>query len=168
MIKVIRSPDEWNGYGTAVFLAGGLSGCDAWQLPLIHRLVDDGTDDLTVLNPRRQEFDINDRFVEKEQIEWEFKHLRMASAIAFWFPRASICPIALFELGAWSITDKKIFVGCDRQYPRVRDIKIQMKLVRQDTIEVVDSLDSLAHQIEEWHDQSLSIDARPFAPRIKV
>jgi hypothetical protein len=46
-------------------------------------------------------FSMNDPTASKDQIQWEFEHLRKADTILFWFPKESICPIALYELGAW-------------------------------------------------------------------
>ena len=35
--------------------------------------------------------------------------LRDVHAISFWFPKETICPIVLYELGAWSMTNKTYF-----------------------------------------------------------
>src|SRR5262245_52117185 len=92
----------------SLFLGGGISGCPDWQREIVTLLADT---DLTLLNPRRAFFPIDDPSQAERQIEWEFRHLRLATAILFWFPRETLCPIALYELGAWSMTDKPLFVG---------------------------------------------------------
>ena len=73
-------------------------------------------------------------------------HLRKADAILFWFPRQSICPIALYELGAWSMTGKPMYVGTESDYIRRTDVMIQTKLARPD-ITIVSSLNALASQV---------------------
>ena len=103
--------------------------------------------DITLLNPRRNKFPINDPNASKEQISWEYNHLRTADTILFWFPKESICPIALYELGAWCMTEKPICLGVDPDYPRKIDIKEQTALSRPD-VEIVYSLFDLVKQIK--------------------
>jgi hypothetical protein len=83
---------------------------------------------------------------ERLQIEWEYHHLLKVDAIMFWFPFGSLCPIALFELGSWINRPKPLFIGCDPDYNRKRDVEIQTRLARpRDKVhsslaEVVDSI----------------------------
>ena len=100
---------------------------------------------LAIFNPRRTHFPqhIN---VDREQIEWEYTYLRKATAVSFWFPEETLCPITLYELGAWSMSDKKIFLGVHPNYQRIVDIKIQTALVRPD-ITLVQTLDELIQSI---------------------
>ena len=72
-----------------------------------------------------------------------------ADAISFWFPAETICPIVLFELGAWSRADKPIFVGIHPDYQRKQDVEIQLSLARPDP-KIVLSLSDLAQQIHEF------------------
>ena len=65
--------------------------------------------------------------------------MRKADIIIFWFPKETIGPIALYELGAWSMTRKKIVVGIHSEYTRRVDVEIQTKLARPD-VEIVYSL----------------------------
>jgi Nucleoside 2-deoxyribosyltransferase like len=120
-------PTRWDGRGRAVFLAGGISGCPDWQADATRRL---GAADVVVLNPRRPTPPGAEEAV--AQIEWEFQHLRLAHARLFWFPAESVCPIALFELGAWTRTNEPLFVGADPDYPRRLDIETQVRLARPD------------------------------------
>jgi len=147
-MKDIECPEIYTGDGKekSLFIAGGISGCKVWQDELVDMLKNE---DITLLNPRRKFFKVDDLEVEKEQIKWEYEHLRKADGISFWFPNETVCPITLYELGAWAITDKPLFVGVDSGYLRKRDVEIQLKLVRPD-IEIVYDLPSLFNQIKEW------------------
>ncbi len=112
---------------TAIFLAGGITGCPDWQeqikqTPLYRQWRVD------LLNPRRPSFDVSNPAATQEQIEWEFNHLRAADAILFWFCAEQVQPIALFELGRWSMTTKPLFVGVNPNYPRKVDVYEQLKL----------------------------------------
>lgn len=128
-----------------LFLAGGITGCPDWQQEMRTLLY---TTDLTLLNPRRKDFPIGDPDAALEQIKWEFDMLRVVNAILFWFPEETLCPIVLYELGAWSMTDKPIFVGIHPNYARRQDVEIQTYLARSD-VEIVYSLTDLANQIKE-------------------
>lgn len=136
----------------SLFLAGGISGCENWQAQLCALLQDT---DLTLLNPLRAHFPMDDPDSAREQIEWEHTHLAAASAISFWFPCETLCPITLFELGAWSYwrsnagQPKPLFVGVHPDYKRRQDVEIQLSLARPEII-VVLSLEELADQIKKW------------------
>lgn len=145
-MRYIECPDVYEGNEKSLFLAGGITNCSNWQLELVSLLKDE---DITLLNPRRKNFPINDSKAAEEQIKWEYTHLRKAKAISFWFPKETICPIVLYELGAWSIADKPIFVGTHPEYSRRQDVEIQMKLVRS-KIKIVYSIEKLAEQIKGW------------------
>ena len=127
----------------SVFLAGGISSCPDWQMQLLGLLSDT---DWLLINPRREDFDSSDAGMAQAQIEWEHRHLRLADAIAFWFPPQTLCPITLYELGAWSMTHKPLFVGVDPQYKRRVDVIIQTQLARSD-VRVADSLEGLAERL---------------------
>jgi len=129
-----------------VFLAGGITGCPDWQQAIVELLHDTS---VTLLNPRRADFPIGDPGAAKEQITWEYDYLRKADAILFWFPCETICPIVLYELGAWSVTNKPIFVGVHPQYQRRQDVEIQTGLARPE-VNVVYSLQELSQQVKEF------------------
>lgn len=132
--------------GMSVFLAGGITGCPDWQQEMIKFLQGTG---LTLLNPRRENFPIHDPDAAEEQITWEHRHLRKATTILFWFPHETLCPIVLYELGAWSMSDKPLFVGVHPNYRRRQDVEIQTGLARPG-VEVVYSLEELAGQVTTW------------------
>ncbi|MFH1173550.1 MAG: nucleoside 2-deoxyribosyltransferase domain-containing protein [archaeon] len=144
----IEAPQAYTGNEKSIFLAGGITNCPDWQHELTALLKDEA---LVILNPRRKTFHENPNAA-REQIIWEYKHLRKATAISFWFPKEAICPIALYELGAWSMTDKELFIGIHPDYPRRADVEVQTKLVRPNTWFVYD-LCTLADSIKRWSKQ---------------
>lgn len=123
-----------------VFLAGGITGCPQWQHPLAHLLADT---DLIVLNPRRENFPMDDPNAARGQIEWEQKHLLLADMISFWFCSQTLCPIVLLELGYWLNSVKPLFVGIHPDYKRRQDVEIQTGLARPN-VPIVYSLPELA------------------------
>eukprot|EP01122_Echinamoeba_exundans_P010252 TRINITY_DN3795_c0_g1_i1.p1 TRINITY_DN3795_c0_g1~~TRINITY_DN3795_c0_g1_i1.p1 ORF type:complete len:217 (-),score=8.50 TRINITY_DN3795_c0_g1_i1:214-864(-) len=149
----IEAPTEWDGTGPSIFLAGGISNCADWQSKLAEKFAND-CPNLVLLNPRRKNFDVADHSESERQIKWEFNHLRKASAILFWFPSETLCPITLFELGQWSalaaLSGKSLFVGCDPQYQRKMDVEIQLSLIAP-SVRVVQSLDALAELVCSWY-----------------
>ena len=146
----VEAPTEYVADGRpSVFLAGGISGCDDWQSRMTELLADL---DLTVLNPRRERFPIDHPTAAEEQIRWEYRHLRRATSRLFWFPPQTLCPITLYELGAWSAMPGPLFVGVDPNYARRRDVEIQTKLARPD-VRVVHSLAELAAQVRRFVEQ---------------
>jgi hypothetical protein len=143
----VEAPTEYaGGDRPSVFLAGGISGTGNWQQDVVALLADT---DLVVLNPRRRKFPVDDPSAAEGQIRWEFRHLRRATARAFWFPSATLCPIALYELGAWSAVPGPLFIGVDPAYARRADVEIQTRLVRPE-VAVVYSVEALAAQVLDW------------------
>jgi hypothetical protein len=104
-------------------------------------------EDVVIFNPRRKNFDDYSQYAERKQIAWEHTHLKKADVISFWFSKESISPITLYELGTWSMSKKRILVGEEPGYPRIKDVKIQLRLVRPD-VRVVDTLAALSEQIK--------------------
>lgn len=148
-MKVVVALQEYeldSGDAPTVFLAGGISGCADWQSEMTEMLSDSM---LTLLNPRRPDFPMDDPTAARTQIEWEYRHLKEADAALFWFPCETLCPITLFELGAWSRSNKPLFVGTHPDYQRRLDVIVQLSLARPE-ITVVDSLDRLAAQVQGY------------------
>jgi hypothetical protein len=110
-----------------VFLAGGISGCSDWQKLLLQAVGPRLPKDVTVLNPRRANFEVSNRLLE-DQIRWEYFGLESADLVSFWFAPETLNPITLFELGA--CLNKHIVVGCDPRYARVDDVVYQLALRR--------------------------------------
>lgn len=142
-MKYVECPDPYKpGNEHAIFLAGGITGCPDWQADMCKLLADT---DFVVFNPRRAEFNISDPVFTDEQITWEHQRLRMADEISFWFPKDTLCPITLYELGTW--TDNRyntpIVIGIEPGYARENDIRVQTKLL-DPFIPIVSSLEDLA------------------------
>lgn len=144
-MQYIECPETLLEIKNGLFLAGGISGCADWQAEMVELLR--GTD-YTILNPRRKDFPMDDPAAARVQIAWEYEHLRKAEKILFWFSPETLNPVVLYELGAWSMTEKPIFVGVHPDYQRRRDVEIQTALARPD-VEIVYSLAALALQIKK-------------------
>jgi hypothetical protein len=145
-MQYIEAPAEYKGKGKSLFLGGGISNCPDWQKEFAALLKNER---LVLLNPRRKEFGKQFQKIMKEQISWEYKHLRKADALIFWFPKETLCPITLYELGAHAMTSKTLFVGMHPKYKRRKDVEIQLKLVRP-KIKIVYALKELARQVHAW------------------
>jgi len=184
MINVYEAPmrpDYEDVDDMSLFLAGGITGCPDWQSDLIGKLAANWAvkKPLTVYNPRRKDFDINNPDMTREQITWEHYYLKgeptCRHAISFWFCDDAIQPITLLEFGRW-ITRKsthanegvfnsavEVFVGIEPGYEREQDVRIQLELERgvnndesepdygfDVEVKVVDNLDDLTNQIIGW------------------
>ena len=141
-MQCIEAPQIYNGNEPSLFLAGGITGCPDWHEEMITGLKDLP---IVIFNPRRTPFPQHHDAIE-EQIKWEHTYLRKATAISFWFPEETLCPITLYELGAWSMTNKTLFLGVHPNYQRIEDIKIQTALTRPD-VSIVQTLEELNHRI---------------------
>ena len=144
-IEAVNRPKALSGVNS-LFLAGGITGCPDWQEDVCRKLDDTHW---IVLNPRRKNFPIEDKGAAKEQITWEHDMLRLASARLFWFPCETLCPIVLFELGAWSMRSGPLFVGVHPDYARRQDVEIQLSLARPD-VKIVYDLEELVMQVRTW------------------
>lgn len=145
-MKYIEAPAEYLGSERGLFLAGGITGCLDWQSELTDLLQNE---EIVLLNPRRTNFPIHDKNAAKEQIEWEHTYLQKADAVSFWFPKETLCPITLYELGVQVMKHKPLFIGVHPEYERRVDVEIQTKLERPE-LEIVYDLNSLSKKIKEW------------------
>lgn len=154
-IQVIEAPTEF--HKPTVFLAGSISGAADWQAEFLQILGEYFTNEKTneveliALNPRREHFDVTDETMTDKQIEWEYRHLRRADAIAFWFSHETLAPITLLEFGAHTPWGKPIFIGVHPNYHRRKDVEVQCRLIRPD-IRIVYDLAILADQVYGWFD----------------
>lgn len=152
-MKYVEAPDQavddMNLEEPLVFMAGGITDCPDWQQEMVQMFRAKGTS-VVLMNPRRANFPIKDPTAAETQIRWEHLHLKKAHAIMFWFPKETLCPIVLYELGAWSRMGwKPIFVGMDPQYKRRQDVEIQTKLARPN-VQIHYSLKDLATAVLAW------------------
>ena len=134
-----------------IFLAGGISNCRNWQDEFI-RTTFETHQQVLFVNPRRENFDVNNLALTDEQIEWEFNQLNLASITVFFFCEETICPIALYELGRKSNSGDYIVVGYDSDYCRKLDVIKQIALARPD-IEVVEGLDATVLSLKKLLDK---------------
>lgn len=105
---------------------------------------------LIVFNPRRNDFDLNNKDMTREQIAWEYRQINACQAISFWFTSDTIQPITLFELGkCLMMKEKKLFVGFDPSYERAEDIEVQVGLANP-TLPLYTSLIELQNAINRW------------------
>jgi len=133
MAIYIEAQNQYGGSGPAVFLAGGITGCPDWQAEARREL---DPLPIAILNPRMADFPIRDPSAAAAQIAWEFRHLRRADVILFWFPDSGpvVQPIVLYELGAHATAGKPIAVGCDPGYARRVDVVLQLGHIRPDVL----------------------------------
>lgn len=147
-MRYIECPATLQDHETSLFLAGGITGCGDWQQEIVKLLSDQN---ITLLNPRRAYFPKDNPKIDEEQIEWEYKHFRKATAVLFWFTPPTLNPITLFELGQWSVASKPLFVGVHPDYARKRDVEIQMGLAKPQ-VTIYYSLPDLARSVIRWID----------------
>lgn len=112
----------------SIFLAGSITGAGNWQTDTANKL----RSRFHVFNPRRDNFNVSDPKVEREQITWEFSYLNYCRNILFWFAPETLAPITLFELGTVLELgfrgEKNIFIGIHPDYKRKNDVLIQTEL----------------------------------------
>jgi hypothetical protein len=153
-MQVITAPETTPPrYSRSVFLAGGITDCPNWQADFIDLLSDEP---LTAYNPRQPNFNVRDPDASDAQVEWEFNALEAAGAVSFWFPCETLCPITLYELGAWSAAGKPILVGCHPNYARKFDV-VKQTTLRRPEVEVVFTLRELAAQVADLSDEARSL-----------
>jgi hypothetical protein len=146
-MRYVEAPTDYDRPGeTSLFLAGGISNCVDWQSALVALLADTP---LTLINPRRRDYPHDDPTAEEAQVTWEHRHIRRATAVSFWFPADTLCPVTLYELGSMSMTRKPLFVGMHAGYAKRFNVLVQTKLARPD-VTVVDSLEALAAGVRAW------------------
>jgi hypothetical protein len=140
-MKYIEAPKRAKGKSglPSLFLGGGISNCKDWQSKLVEELKDYN---VTIYNPRRSNFDINNSKISEEQIKWEYKYLHDANILVFYFAQETVCPITLFELGAalerntYALMKQDILVYCEPEYSRKFDVELQVKLAVKNANEV--------------------------------
>lgn len=154
MITIIDpdSPYHLHKNSFKIFLAGGITGCPDWQKELIDLLNSNrniGGKSIVLFNPRRENFPIHDPSAAEFQVEWEYERLHEADLISFWFPKETLCPIVLYELGFWNAKQSKpLVIGCDPGYQRLQDVKIQSSLAGYED-GVCSSIKELGAMIED-------------------
>lgn len=147
-MRVIKAPEPIRIVGRSVFLAGSIDMGKAvdWQKEITDAL---SAYDVTILNPRRDDFDpdleqsiTEPRFV--EQVEWELNALDRADVIAMYFDPAGKAPITLAELGLHAKSGKLV-VCCPEGYWRRGNVQVMCKKYR---IPLTDSIQTLINAVK--------------------
>ena len=144
-MRVITAPEplDLKNDEIAVFLAGGITDCPDWQKEVINFFRYRDTEaNLVLLNPRRDNFPINDPDATEEQITWEFNALERMDIFSMYFcSGTSDQPICMYELGRnicrmqmrfptdW---EDRIVVSVEEGYRRFRDVVIQTDLATKE------------------------------------
>jgi len=152
--RYIEAIEEWLGHEPSIFLAGGITGTFNWQPHISGRILKETN--LTVINPRRSEWPGNETDAAKIQIDWGARYLAKAHAVLFWFPKETVCPIALFELGLTMEREQDIFVGHHPEYEKAFDLQEQMRIYRNN-VDIVTDLDDLAQQVVDHEKDIIGI-----------
>lgn len=143
--NIIVSPDLVNekSGNKKIFLAGGISNCPDWQDYVANELKKK-LKNVDIINPRRKIWDDErkDSSVSLDQIVWEKNYIDSADYILFYFPKDTLCPITLFELGAALYTKRIVSIGIEPGYQREFDIRTQVGLV-DESINITNSLDEM-------------------------
>lgn len=130
MLHYIEAPNLDQPRFPSVFLGGGITNCPDWQAEAIMYLTALRRP-VTVYNPRRARFPIDDPAESVRHTEWQFVRLRLAHIASFWFSRGSLNPIVLLQFGsALQRSRQPLVVGIDPQYERKVDVEIQTALLR--------------------------------------
>lgn len=154
MAQVVKAPNTDRTMNSrTVFLAGSIDMGKAvnWQERIEEAL--DTYNDITVYNPRRDDWDSswvqdisNPQF--NEQVNWELDHLEKATLVVFYFDPAGPAPITLMELGLCAgFTD--IVVCCPEGYWRRGNVQI---VCDRFGIELLDNIDDFVEYIQDWAD----------------
>jgi hypothetical protein len=140
--------DEYDDFDTYlhIFLAGGITDCPNWQMVVVKALWDLP---IFLYNPRRNNFPIHDPNAALEQITWECHYLNKSDVITFWFAKETLQPIVLFELGKMCMTYKQLLIGIHPEYPRKKDVEIQLSLTSAN-YSIVYSLEDHINQIQKY------------------
>lgn len=131
-MQYIEAPDdaEPKNYDQSLFLAGGITNCPDWQSEMVKMLQ---SEPITIFNPRRANFPIDDSKATYQQIAWEYIRLHKAKMISFWFSYGSPNPIVFFELGAalerQAHSNQKLIIGCHPDFERKADVIYQVRLM---------------------------------------
>lgn len=146
MSMILKPPTSLSHITTSrtVFLAGSIEmgTAEDWQTRVTSAL--QTIPDLTILNPRRDEWDASweqtiSNPVFREQVEWELDAQDLATLIVMYFAPSTKAPITLLELGLFAASDKLI-VCCPDGYWRKGNVEV---VCDRYEIPLVDTLDEL-------------------------
>lgn len=142
-VTVLSPPQavDWSKIGHSVFLAGSIENGSApdWQSEMIERLRELVPEhgDLTVLNPRRADWNPKASHEELEQqVLWELEGLERVDHIVMFYAANTVSPITLLEMGLHT-GSRKMTVCCPSGFFRRTNVDIVCKrygVVQVDTL----------------------------------
>lgn len=143
-MRVVTPPNKARYNTETIFLAGGITHCSDWQSEVIEHLNDIlslqswDAEDLSIFNPRVENFPIDDPTAAEKQIRWEFDALESCGIFSMYFCNSTdVQPICMYELGrniiriqqkfpkSWK---NRIIVSVEDGYAREEDVVIQCSL----------------------------------------
>ena len=135
MSQIITAPSTEKPIYTSIFLAGGITNCKNWQKEVIKELE---FENISIFNPRQENFDITDKNASFKQIFWEFERLEQMDIFSIYFCNSeSDQPICMYELGRNILKmqnrfpndwEKRIIISVEDEYKRKKDVIIQTQL----------------------------------------
>jgi len=129
-MKLLMAPDETMVPDSMakIFLAGCAN--TDWRKEFVKYF--EGSD-VTIYDPKRDNWDDMTVADSIEQVSWEYDKLRQSHVIVFLFNSGSVCPITLLEYGMWGLSRGTPIAVCIMEnYEKTKDIEIQTKLARPD------------------------------------
>ena len=162
MTRVIKAPEKYDaGNAVTIFLGGSIDmgSAEDWQTRLTQDLSDYSDEDLILLNPRRDDWDLSwkqdptpgTQFY--EQVKWELDQQEEACACVYYFAPNSKSPITLLELGLFGSSLTPVIVCCPKEFYRYGNVKIVCD--RYD-IPMVETYEELVTVLREAIDDELS------------
>jgi hypothetical protein len=156
-----NGPEYRSWASKSIFLAGGISGCPDWQTPTAESLAMNTPENVLIMNPRLPGvYDPKDATTALPQIKWEYDTLRDADMVLFWFPKETLCPITLLELGKELVRAElthhnRLVIGTEPGYARSLDVETQAKLVFPEC-RIYDNLSDMIDVICDLHDDPVT------------
>lgn len=154
MTQVITAPDIELPKFKSVFLAGGITNCKEWQKAVIEELE---FENISIFNPRQENFDITDKSASYKQIVWEFECLEKMDIFSMYFCNDnSDQPICMYELGRNicrmqnrfpSDWEKRIVISVEDGYRRKADVLIQVALATKNKVFVENNATPYLHSL---------------------
>lgn len=146
-MQVITAPERKPITNQSIFLAGTIDDgkSEDWQSKLIKEFSEYN---ITILNPRRNNWgDLTDNELRK-QITWELDHLEKADIIFMYIIGTSKSPISLLEMGI-HIKDSKLIVVCEPEFYRYDNVRITCEYYNAELYDSLgEGIDALISNIE--------------------
>lgn len=146
-MKIITAPERIVNNTTSqnsiwIFLAGGITSCPDWRTEVITQLNKNYATDsrITILNPKRENFNVSDTTEMLRQIKWEYRAIKKCDIFGMFFCESeSVQPISMYELGKQLSYYNSVFdyaekimhveIGVEEEYSRKDDVIVQSSLM---------------------------------------